>query len=333
MLTLAICLALSPMTPPNLSLSYTKATAVSDSTLLNIPRTGRRGMRGLVVSDDGTAIFGCDGTAIRMSSDTDSAIGMPLYLLKSKLDGPAMTSNQAGWLEMNGKANKDSWIEIKLSDLLCAKDHETIVGLHPIVKADSRVSAISQMSMGNVDPATNKLLLAGKDAEFPTNAIADRASDGFFVEFGKVDGDYVKTTDMRSTVTPGSAMAQFPPGFAPILYDSQRDMIVCFTYSESGFPNDLRVRHVKSDAQEKLPRMEGAIEGAAILPNGNILASYVLPYDEEAEPGKTGLFEYAAPYSTARYVGPYKLAGCSRDGHWVLISHLDLRRSWLLQIK
>src|SRR5450432_4589475 len=102
MLTLAISLFLAAGSPADLALPFLKAVKLSDPTIQALPRCGRRGMRGLVVSDDGTAIFGNDGNAVRMSSDTPSSSAMQIFVRNDPPGQAAMTSNQAGWLQSEG---------------------------------------------------------------------------------------------------------------------------------------------------------------------------------------------------------------------------------------
>jgi hypothetical protein len=336
MICFALATCMMQATPPDLALPVATAVALNDRAINRFPAASSQYLRGFLISDDGKTFFGRDGEVQYMSVDTQHVNTMPMYRRGWLPDEPAISSNQAGWIEASKGYDKAKQPLVPLPhfEILAAKDANSVVisyEFHPM--ADNYFElGVSEVSFDYGDPKGNRLIYKPKDEEFSTGFVPDVSSPGYLAEICKRNGDNYDVIEQRVVLGSTPGRAEIKPGYSAFLFDSVADAIVCWMYTEQGSPYGFSVKHLKSESTERVTSGVGRLGVTAMLPGGRILASCEQARGDE-EKRQYGLYECDPPYKTPKFLGPYILQGASRNGHWLVVSHRDLRRSWLISLK
>ncbi len=324
--------ALAFQNPPDLKLEIEKAIPQNDDYVSQMPQPLTRDLTGCIVADDGSAVFDSNGRIAKMGYHYQLMGGTKLFMRAWEPGSPPLTDPQRGWLvSQSGTIDpkKHQFKEIEAGSVVRV-DSENVLTL---VHDTNSLASISRVSMNWSAPTDNKWVYHPESGEYPVDAIADLSSDALVGLMSKKEGKDGKLVEHRLLNSKEQGAIKFVPGIAPFRYDSAIDGLLCFTFSESGFPAYLTFQHFRSKERDQLPRPSGSMKVTALLPKGRVIATFTNSIGDDEDDPKYGLYEFTPPYKETRFLGPYRLVGSSRNGKWLLIQHRNLRKSWLVLTK
>ncbi|MBC8064706.1 MAG: hypothetical protein H7Y17_07735 [Chlorobia bacterium] len=324
--------ALITQSPPDLKLEIEKAIVVNDDEVSQLPRPHTRNLTGCMVADDGSTAFDANKGIIKLGYTFGYRPDNPLFLREWEPESAPVTDPQRGWMSLqSGKIDtkKHLFKEVVVGSVIRAENEKEVTVVHDTDK----LAAISQVSLAYDQPSYNRWLFRPREGVYAGQAIADLSSDALVGWMAKKDGDSYNLIEHRLLNSKETGKIESVPGISPFRYDSSIDGLLCFTFSESGFPASLMFQHFNSKNRETLPRPSGSMSVTALLPKGRVIVTITNRRGDEGEDPKLGLYEMAPPYKEAKFVGPYRLVGSSRNGKWLLIQHRNLRKSWMVLTK
>jgi len=338
MVGLIAILALIQNALPELDLPLLKAVPISDQASSALPGVNRRDIRGCVVADDGSAIFWQGDHVFRLEPSASTAENISIYVRKwTSADVPATLKQKAAMEAAPGfDKSKQGFEEVGYPDVISAKDKDSILlgyGFHPSGD-DYYLQAIAELSLAKSELSANWIIYMPKGSEFSKDAVADLSSTALLASNYKIENKSYYGDGYRIVGTQTPIKANIVPGIVPFVYDSAEDLIVCFTFTEEGTPYTLLALHTKTDVRDRVAGIGGRVGVSGLLPKGRIVET-LLPFrDSDGYEGKKfGLYECVPPYTAAKYLGPYRLVGSSRNGQWLLVSHLKTNKTWLISPK
>lgn len=329
MLAVAVVVLLSLQNPPDLKLEIEKAVVVSDDSVGQMPPARTRDLVGCMVADDGSAVFNSNGRIIKMGQRGSD----PLFIREWELGKPPVTNSQRSWMNSQSgliDPKKHIFKEVEVNSVIRADGENDVTISHETDK----LAAISKVSLEWAAPSGNAWVVHSETGDFPISAISDLSSDALVGMMGRQEGSSLRATEHKLLNSKTAGTMPSMPGIEPFRYDSAIDGLLCFTFSESGFPASLIIKHLKGGEDTRLPRPAGDMSVTALLQKGRVVSTFThhSGSGNEDDP-KFGLYEFAPPYKESRFLGPYRLVGASRNGKWLLVQHRNLRKSWLVLTK
>ena len=286
----------------------------------------------LVVSEDGKAAFGPSGTTSFATTN--------LAILPLEEDGKVR--EYAFWSEEVGgnvtisirplfAAPESSAKPIQLSKILWAKSEQNLrVALRSPAGLELPGSSLRVQFQTNANP---KVTPEPDDADLI-------GRDGVsFLSFRRAD---VGTSGPRSSwwrVSGVEGEFKIGPGVVVVALDSAEKKLLAFTFGEHGSPLNLWFLKVPSGGKSEaikpepfLPDFLGRLEAAALSAKGRVFGSFP-GFEITGRSARGGLYCADPGESVWRYLGPYRLAGSSISGDWLLLSHREKRESWVVHLK
>lgn len=318
--------------PPDLKLPLEKFTTFPDRPLAALGRSGHMQQRGFTLSDDGQYVVaggGGDAALLLFSGMTE---GLSLYEQPGDPKLPAISSSQKYVVALKAENKDKRFPRADIESVLAARGDRYTTALHSTSETGVAVRyGISTAHYANEDPAKNRSIAwfpAGREA---MAYASDIASDSFLLGFWERPKDG-GTKDLGAELVgeKKGGPYKFIPGITPFLLDTSRDLVICFLYTEQGIPFGYAYRTLESEKYERIqgPADAGLPQCGALLA-GKRLVVYFAPRDE-ADAHHPGLYMTSGDFKSWEYLGPYALVGSSANGKALLISHLDLRRSYVV---
>jgi hypothetical protein len=240
MLTIALALAVVQSAPPDFQLPIANAKALNDRLIAVFPAGGRVDLRGAIVADDGSTIFGGSKEIAMISVDHLSYNTQEVFRRVWMPTNAPVSGNQSAWLRSSPgyDKSKQGFELIDSFTLLAAKDEDTVTLQYQHQPSSDTYfeEAISKISLKYGDPKDNRVIYTPKDAEFATNLVPDISSDGYLANICKRKDTSYDVVEQRVIMAPIAGRVNIKPGYGPLLFDSAKDLIICYTYTEEGTP-------------------------------------------------------------------------------------------------
>jgi hypothetical protein len=202
-----------------------------------------------------------------------------------------------------------------------SKDH--LVYVAEVVGPGGRVTrpAIEWSGKSTRELASDLTAMGGPSQPFP---IPDAASNSTLYSTDYREGPDFATWTVRS----------FPDGLKPFKLDfrlnvvawhSRHNWVLVGKPGREDWLEELELLHDRG-TKTKLPTPAGAqVSGVAMTEAGTV---YVSMPNSTPRPG---LFRTSAPWQKLQYLGPYFLEGSSASGKWLLLSHVTKRECFLVR--
>lgn len=319
--------------PPDLKLPIEQFKTIPDRLVAQPHFPSFCPQRGLMVSDDGTYFVTRFESTAHLYRTSGPMEEVSLFEQPGDPKLPAISASQKYMIADKPAYVGKTFPPAEVEDVLAARGDGYSTLLH-WTKDDGKGGklrqGISTAHYADTDPSKNQSIAwlpAGREARAYA---ADIATDSFLIAEWKRDGDI--PTDLGAFLVGAKTGGpyKFIPGITPFLLDSSRDLVICFLYTEQGTPfgyanrtlENAKANHIVGPENAGLPRC------GALLSGGRLVASFS-PHDEE-DKAKPGLYMTSGDFTKWEYLGPYALEGSSANGKVLLLSHLDLRRSYIV---
>lgn len=320
--------------PPDLKLPIEKFKAIADRLVAQPHFPSFCPQRGLMVSDDGTYFVTRTETDANVIFDSGTVDGLSLFEQPGDPKLPAISASQKYMIDDKPDDKGKLFPPAEVEDVLAARGDGYSTLLH-VTKDDGKGGkvrrGISTAHYANTDPTKNQSIAwlpAGREARAYA---ADIATDSFLMaEWERPEGGDYKDLGAFLVGAKTGGPYKFIPGITPFLLDTSRDLVICFLYTEQGTPFGYANRTLENDKANHIvgPENAGLPRCAALLSGGRLIAWFA-PRDED-EKAKPGLYMTSGDFGKWEYLGPYALEGSSANGKVLLLSHLDLRRSYVV---
>ncbi|MEA2552349.1 MAG: hypothetical protein QOJ65_525, partial [Fimbriimonadaceae bacterium] len=224
-MALAAFLALGTLLQgPAFDLPIEHAEPVDDAAVAAMSMHGER-LRGLVVSNDGRAVFTTGDRGVMMlGADSHDLHEYEFFLRTSEAKAFLHTGMQQYDAEQGG-ASKTDWERAFLSSVVRADDFDSVT--LAFQNSTGSVSGICTVPISGNSKLQNKVEFAAPPGTTLGRVMQDATSNEIFVNLWSQKD----RTDLGCSFLDGKVVAKFKPGYAPILLAKDANQLLGYVYT------------------------------------------------------------------------------------------------------